>query len=67
MTNVTLRIPEDQKHKCAAPQYNGEHFAYDGRTGALLAGASNGGAWVQFDGERKYVGVPRDWLVEHHG
>jgi len=58
---VVLSIPKDERWRCRAPSVHGEHFAYDGREGELIAGAGNDGAWVAFD-PPKYVGVPLAWL-----
>lgn len=59
---VRLIVPENFRMK--SPTLDGEHFAYHGRTGAVLCGAGNGGAWVQFDGQTpyQYVGCPVAWL-----
>ena len=65
---VRLVIPgadiEPMRSHIKHPKIHGEHFAYNGRTGEVLCGAGDGGAWVQFDGEREhsYVGVPVAWL-----
>jgi hypothetical protein len=56
---VTLVAPESYVPR---PAMHGEHHAYYGRSGALIALAGVDGAWVQFDGEKKYVGCPRAHL-----
>lgn len=56
---VKLEIPAD---KMRSAQFNGEHFAYNGQSGTLLAGAGEDGAWVRFDGQAGYVGCPLKWL-----
>ena len=57
---VQLTIPDDEKDK--PPKYCGEHYGYDGRTGDIIASAGKDGAYVQFDGEKGYVGCPVKWL-----
>jgi hypothetical protein len=43
---------------------HGEHLAYHGQSGEIIAGAPPDGAWVRFDGQQthQYVGCPVAWL-----
>lgn len=61
---VRLIVPnhteEPMKTYIKYPQIFGEHFAYHGAEGEVLAGVENG-AWVRFNGSG-YVGCPKQWL-----
>jgi hypothetical protein len=45
-----------------SPEVQGLYLAYQGRTGDVVCGAGNGGAYVRFDGETGYVGCPVKYL-----
>lgn len=57
---VKLSVPESERHNIKAAKYMGEHYAYHGCEGEVIAGVGNDGAWVRFDG--KVVGCPLAWL-----
>ena len=63
LKRVTLLVPQDKQHHCKHPKTSGEHFAYHGRVGDIIAWVGNG-AWVHFDGTEpaQYVGCPIEWL-----
>ncbi len=61
---VKLIVPESCKELMKYPAVHGEEHAYHGCTGTIIAAISSEGAWVHFDGMKKYnyVGCPFKWL-----
>lgn len=57
---VRLNVPESLRGK--SPSLHGGHIAYHGQQGRIVAGAGNGGVFVQFDGMTGYIGCPVEWL-----
>lgn len=69
---VKLNIPDEDRIIAVVegkailkyPGAHGEHYAYHGQSGRIIAGAGGDGVWVAFDGmaPRTYVGCPMKWL-----